>query len=49
MVETISSLDEYLGAVGEAFRNVLEKLPISSDQNAKHGYEEYQLYLNGKY
>ena len=49
MVATISSLDEYLGAVGEAFRNVLEKLPISSDQNAKHGYEGYQLYLNSKY
>lgn len=33
----------------EAYKNVLEELPISSDQNAKHGYEEYQLYLNSKY
>jgi hypothetical protein len=33
----------------ETYKNVLEKLPISSDQNAKHGYEEYQLYLNNKY
>ena len=33
----------------ETYKNVLEELPISSDQNAKHGYEEYQLYLNSKY
>ena len=33
----------------ETYKNVLEKLPISSDQNVKHGYEKYQLYLNNKY
>lgn len=33
----------------ETYKNVLEHLSISSDQNAKHGYEEYQLYLNSKY
>lgn len=33
----------------ETYKSVLEKLPISADQNAKHGYEEYQLYLNTKY
>ena len=33
----------------ETYKEVLEKLPISTDQNAKHGYEEYQLYLNSKY
>ena len=33
----------------ETYKNVLENLSISSDQNAKHGYEEYQLYLNSKY
>ena len=33
----------------KTYKNVLEHLSISSDQNAKHGYEEYQLYLNSKY
>lgn len=33
----------------QTYKSVLEELPISSDQNAKHGYEEYQLYLNNKY
>ena len=33
----------------ETYKNVLEKLPISTDQNVKLGYEEYQLYLNSKY
>lgn len=33
----------------ETYKNVLEHLSISSDQNAKHGYEEYQFYLNNKY
>ena len=33
----------------ETYKSVLEELPISSDQNAKHGYEEYQNYLNNKY
>lgn len=33
----------------ETYKHILEKLPISTDQNTKHGYEEYQFYLNNKY
>ena len=38
MVETISSLDEYLGAVGEAFRSVDSSMAIPS----KNGMERSQ-------